>query len=544
MKRGRDGARRGVRTVVIACAMAGAAASCQTLADDAPAQDGGSPADRWADDGLDGDAGANDAGANEESGVSTDAAEGEAQAPLVDATSDVGAPPDGAPVTDAGADAPGDPLGPLDPAAACAKVFGGDYLDTAWSAVVDGKGNFTVLVQLQQPTAVLNIPAVGIGVDYGGGTVPGGNLVRHLASFTSRCEHRWSRATTGQALAAGPGGEIWTLGVEAGTQDLRKYDGASGAELLVRRFPALDAVRSLTLDVTGNVLLSGALNGSSLDFGGGALSPATGGGFVVKLDTSGAFVWQRAVSWNGAKVDNLAVVAAPNGDVLMGGQHEGTFDLGGAGTPAPAPAFGELNGFFLRFQGSSGALLSGKGWPASHGYAALSRGFHVDGAGDIYVASSQRQVPGTGCSACVSFARFDAFGTPVWRSVPVSRPGLGSFLLLGGAARASGATFALQAGEEGRSTTALIKVEPGGVPVTADTPPRLIVDFNVTLNRAETTSGPSQFYGVAGARDGRVVLVGALSGTLSAQGYPSVASRTGAGAPPPTASEMLFLQRP
>jgi hypothetical protein len=109
----------------------------------------------------------------------------------------------------------------------------------------------------------------------------------------------------------------------------------------------------LDVDATGAVIVAGMTGaGSSYDFGGGNAPP---GGFLVKLDGNGAFLWQRI--WPYATSSYAYpehVRALSNGALLVAGDLQGSVDLG-TGT---LTAGGGSSVFVARFDPCGNTLSS------------------------------------------------------------------------------------------------------------------------------------------------------------------------------------------
>jgi hypothetical protein len=130
----------------------------------------------------------------------------------------------------------------------------------------------------------------------------------------------------------------------------------------------------IAVDSSGTVLFTGQSNSSF----GTPISPykTMGDAFVVKLNSSGARVWNTFVGGNG--IDFARAVAADgSGNILITGNSDATW-----GSPLVPFAGGHDDGFVAKLN-SSGALqwntfLGGSDWDEGHGIAA-------DGSGNVYV---------------------------------------------------------------------------------------------------------------------------------------------------------------
>jgi hypothetical protein len=82
--------------------------------------------------------------------------------------------------------------------------------------------------------------------------------------------------------------------------------------------PGLDGVSGLTVDNLGALVLTG-FTGGSVDFGGGGLAGTNG--YLVKLDTTGAYQWGKAFGGN-------VLAADKNNNIFLAGTLQGTVNLG------------------------------------------------------------------------------------------------------------------------------------------------------------------------------------------------------------------------
>jgi hypothetical protein len=161
---------------------------------------------------------------------------------------------------------------------------------------------------------------------------------------------------------------------------------------------------SITLDNSGNILVGGTFNGT-VDFnpGAGITYLATQmGGFVTKLNSSGALVWAREIEGDaGAFVYGLAVDAS--GNIYGTGTNHGTVDLDpGAGVYSRTTA-GQSDMFVMKLT-SAGNFV----WAKTFGGTGseLSNAIAVDAAGDVHFAGSYRE------SFDADPDPFDTYGLP------------------------------------------------------------------------------------------------------------------------------------
>lgn len=112
-------------------------------------------------------------------------------------------------------------------------------------------------------------------------------------------------------------------------------------------------LRRLVLDGSGNILVAGQFTGA-LGFGGSSLAITDEGGYVAKLDATGAQRWTRFLDSPGSqRVLGLAVDRF--GNVLVGGVFEGTLTFGSA---ALATVLGDFDAFYVKLDGKGSHVLS------------------------------------------------------------------------------------------------------------------------------------------------------------------------------------------
>jgi hypothetical protein len=232
----------------------------------------------------------------------------------------------------------------------------------------------------------------------------------------------WSVATdtSGNVLVTGffsgtvdfGGGNL----VSAGAEDifLAKYD-ASGNHLWSRRFgsTASDHGRSVAVDGSGNVFVTGLFQGT-VDFGGGIL---TGAGqpdiFIAKYDANGNHLWSRRFG-SGNEDVGWSVVADDSGNVFVTGYFSGTVDFGGGNLVSA----GLWDIFLAKYDASGNHLWSRRFGSAAYEYA---YSVAVDGSGNVFVTGYFSGTVDFGGGNLVSaggwdifLAKYDASGNHLW----------------------------------------------------------------------------------------------------------------------------------
>lgn len=206
--------------------------------------------------------------------------------------------------------------------------------------------------------------------------------------------------------------------ISAGASDafLVKLD-ASGEHLWSRRFGAAlgQYARSVAVDAEGNIIVAGTFEGT-FDLGGGNLvSAGQNDIFVAKFEPSGAHVWSKRFGDDVTQGDVRVAVGA-DGDVVVAGNFQGTINFGN----------GELNSsgiqdvFLAKLSGVTGASV----WSKRFGDAKNDYVVRValDGSDSIYLAGLFDGSINFGGPSLVAvyphpdifLAKFDAMGAHVW----------------------------------------------------------------------------------------------------------------------------------
>jgi hypothetical protein len=240
-------------------------------------------------------------------------------------------------------------------------VLDEDIFDVA----VDSAGNIIVVGQFQ-----------GM-VDFGGGTftTPNGNSDIFVAKYDAAGNHLWS-----------------------------KQYGANG----------IDGARSVAVDATGNVLVTGSFQ-STVDFGGGPFASVGGSHdiFVLVLDSAGGYLISRAFGGPGGD-EGTGVIFDAGGNGIIAGHMTGTIDFGGG----PITSAGSDDGFVVKF-----SSLGFHVWSKRFGDANAQniKDIAVDAAGDIYLTGSFAGMVDFGGGAITSLGSTDSMlvklssaGNHVW----------------------------------------------------------------------------------------------------------------------------------
>ena len=207
--------------------------------------------------------------------------------------------------------------------------YGGSRDEYAYSVAVDSSGNVVVTGNFQGT------------VSFGGSSILsyGGSIDMFLAKYSSAGQHVWSKAFGGQGsdefkgVAVDRDGNIIVTGYFQYSVDfgggalvangsdvvVAKYSPA-GAYLWSTRFgdTGTDIGYAVAADVSGNVVVTGYVQGT-VNFGGG---PTPGNGsqdaFVAKYSSAGAYAWSRRLG-SVSTDEGLSLAMDPSGNVLVAG---------------------------------------------------------------------------------------------------------------------------------------------------------------------------------------------------------------------------------
>jgi hypothetical protein len=238
--------------------------------------------------------------------------------------------------------------------------------------------------------------------------------------------HLWSRRfgstshDVGYGIAADASGNVLVSGYIQGTVDFGggpltsaggydifvvKLSGANGAHLWSQRFGDTDhdLGYDVAADRSGNALLAGNFSGT-VDFGGGPLTSAGSRDiFVAKFSgADGSHLWSQRFGATDYDVP-YAVTADGSGNVIVTGSFYGTVDFGGG----PLTSAGSYDIFVAKFSGVDGAHL----WSRQFGgpNQDTGNGVAVDGSGNVLVTGEFMGPVNFGGGPLTSAGSFDIF---------------------------------------------------------------------------------------------------------------------------------------
>ena len=230
------------------------------------------------------------------------------------------------------------------------KSFPGGGSQQAGGIAIDDNGNIAVIGNFSG------------SVDFGGGslTSAGGTDV-FVAEYSPNGAHLWSRrgggsgADLGYGIAVGPTGNVVAVGVFMGTANFGGSSFMSGGgtnDIFVAQYSSTgahmwsesfggelaygsDTAKAVTVDGSGNVILTGNIQGP-VDFGGGPLyGNNTGDIFVAKLNSNGDYLWAKRAGGDTDYDNGNAVVTDASGNVIVAGAFTLSCNFGGGLLTSP-----------------------------------------------------------------------------------------------------------------------------------------------------------------------------------------------------------------
>jgi uncharacterized protein (AIM24 family) len=273
-------------------------------------------------------------------------------------------------------------------------------------------------------------------VDFGGGplTSAGGADI-FVARFDANGIHIWSKrfgsANTqiGYSVATNLSGNVAITGELNGTADFGggALTSAGGSDIFVARFDAngnhLWSKRfgdnsnqlgnSVAFNGSGSVLVTGELRGT-VDFGGGPLT--SGGGadiFVAKLDANGNHLWSKRFGGGSNQIGN-SIATDASSNVVCTGEMGGTVDFGGGALTSG----GGIDIFVVKLDSNGNHI-----WSKRFGGAQTQSGesVAVDGPGNVAITGELNGTADFGGGVLTSaggadvfVAKFNSSGTHLW----------------------------------------------------------------------------------------------------------------------------------
>ena len=274
------------------------------------------------------------------------------------------------------------------PAHFWSQSHGGTRADDVFASAVDAAGNVYIAGGFEGTT------------DLGGGPlVSAGKYDFFLAKYDANGIHQWSQRYGGTAndyahgVTVDASGNVYMTGefagaanfgggalISAGFSDIvvAKYDTA-GAHQWSRRFGStgFDLGRSVAIDASGNVFVSGQFQ-VTVSFGGGALvSAGLWDIFLAKYDTAGTHQWSQR--FGTTSHDYLYDVASDGSSLFITGYFSNTVDFGGGGLVSA----GAEDVYLAKYEGAAGAHQWSQRLGGTDGDYAY--GVAVDDAGGVFI---------------------------------------------------------------------------------------------------------------------------------------------------------------
>jgi len=172
------------------------------------------------------------------------------------------------------------------------------------------------------------------------------------------------------------------------------------------------AAGAVSVDASGNVIVTGNFNGA-VDFGGGALLSAGNNDiFVAKLGSDGSHLWSKRFG-DGDIQEAHAVAVDASGNVIVAGNFYGTVDLGGGALTSAGS-----DDIYVAKLGPDGAHLWSKRFGDRSSQSA--RSVAIDASGNVIVTGDFYGVTDFGGGALTStggdvyVAKFGSDGTHLW----------------------------------------------------------------------------------------------------------------------------------
>ena len=264
--------------------------------------------------------------------------------------------------------------------------FGSTSNDVGYAVAVDGSGNVLVTGNFQ---GTVNFGGVNL--------VSAGNFDIFLAKYNASGVHQWSQGfgstgfDDGEAVAVDGSGNVVVTGPFSGTVNfggvnlvsaggfdivVAKYN-SSGVHQWSQRFGSTsdDVGYGVAVDGSGNVVATGAFQGT-VNFGGvNLVSAGSGDIFVAKYNSSGVHQWSQP--FGGTSFDiGYAVAVDGSGNVVVTGYFQGTVGFGGGNLVSAGSS-----DIFVAKYNASGVHQ----WSQRFGSTSLDEGraIAVDGSGNM-----------------------------------------------------------------------------------------------------------------------------------------------------------------
>lgn len=294
-----------------------------------------------------------------------------------------------------------------------------------WSARFgDGEQQIGYAVAVDAWENMLVAGSVSGSADFGGGVLTSaGQRDFFVAKFGPDGSHVWSKRfgdandQYDPAIAVDVAGDVILAGGLEGTIDfgggalthagwgdvfVAKF-GSDGTHVWSKRFGDGDVQKAnaVAVDASGNVIVAGILRGVA-NFGGGSLTSAgINDVFVAKFTSAGAHVWSKRFG-DASNQFPTGVAVDASGHVAVAGTFQGTINFGGGSLTS-----GGDTDIFLATFGSDGAHL----WSKRFGDASSqsAEAVAVDASGNLVLTGGFQGNANFGGSALTSAGGMDVF---------------------------------------------------------------------------------------------------------------------------------------
>ncbi|MCX2739068.1 SBBP repeat-containing protein [Pontibacter anaerobius] len=312
-----------------------------------------------------------------------------------------------------------------------ARRAGGTKDDRAHGISVDASGNAYVVGFFQEKSSFGNSSLTSSGVY-------DAFLVKYNTSGTAQ----WSQNPkglvqegVGNSTVVDDYGNVYVTGTFMGSASFGDHDevvgggqdifiakySAAGALLWVQRAggPESDYVRSLALDKSGNVYITGYFSGSA-SFGDTTITVLNKemwsiSAFIAKYDAWGNVQWVRQYGGTKISAAGMSITLDDDDNLYLAGMFTGTIQIGSTSLTTN----GNYDVMVAKFD-AEGELLWAKRAGGTH--LDYSHNIKVDKAGNVYLLGNFREaatfdditLTGSGNYSYTFIAKYDAFGKVQW----------------------------------------------------------------------------------------------------------------------------------
>jgi hypothetical protein len=203
--------------------------------------------------------------------------------------------------------------------------FGGTSVDGGTSMAMDRTDNGVVLTGLFYGTADFEDSD---GLNKLPMTSVGGTRDALIAKYSSAGQLLWTVpvGTAGldslSASAVDSSGSVWVTGLLNGQLYIAKYLSSNRQLAWPAKYFVVGSTtqgNSISIDASGNATIGGYLNGTTIDFGDGPLTPQQADTFAVQYNTSGAYISGSGKLYGGGGNQMGMLVVTGSGERVIAG---------------------------------------------------------------------------------------------------------------------------------------------------------------------------------------------------------------------------------